>query len=96
MRRCLVDQKPRKLTVEDYRVLNSCAEMVVCLRALPVVAVDVLGCINGSADLPEPVGLRSTQVAESSCMASAAYVMPDIPDSCSIAIYSDSSILLCY
>ena len=29
VRRCLVDQKPRKLTVEDYRVLNSCAEMVV-------------------------------------------------------------------
>jgi hypothetical protein len=29
VRRCMVDSKPRKLTVEDYRVLNSCAEMVV-------------------------------------------------------------------
>ena len=25
-----MDTKPRKMTVEDYRVLNSCAEMVRC------------------------------------------------------------------
>ena len=24
MCRCLMDSKPRKMTVEDYRVLNSC------------------------------------------------------------------------
>lgn len=29
LRRCLIDQKPRTLSVEDYRVLCSCAEMVV-------------------------------------------------------------------
>lgn len=28
MYRCLMDTKPRKMTTEDYRVLNSCAEMV--------------------------------------------------------------------
>ena len=28
-RRCLEDTQPRQLTVEDYRVLNNCAEMVV-------------------------------------------------------------------
>ena len=27
--RCLIDTQPRRLTVEDYRVLNNCAEMVV-------------------------------------------------------------------
>ena len=30
MCRCLMDAQPRKMTVEDYRVLNSCAEMVRC------------------------------------------------------------------
>ena len=37
--RCLMDTKPRKMTTEDYRVLNSCAEMVGCpadLHSLPV------------------------------------------------------------
>ena len=34
-----MDSKPRKMTTEDYRVLNSCAEMVRCptdLQRLPV------------------------------------------------------------
>ncbi len=32
--RCLMDTKPRKMTEEDYRVLNSCAEMVCCPACL--------------------------------------------------------------
>ena len=38
MHRCLMDNKPRKMTEEDYRVLNSCAEMVCCQPSCLIVA----------------------------------------------------------
>ena len=37
---------PRKLTVEDYRVLNSCAEMVVRANLLPDPSVPSCGCLQ--------------------------------------------------
>lgn len=44
-RRCLIDQKPRTLTVEDYRILCNCAEMVV--RRLEKQQVEVSSTLLG-------------------------------------------------
>ena len=44
--RCLVDTEPRRLTVDDYRVLNNCAEMVVRRLEAERFAVDHAGAAS--------------------------------------------------
>ena len=47
-----MDTKPRKMTTEDYRVLNSCAEMVRCLpdpHSWLVLLRDRFACQGGTA-----------------------------------------------
>ena len=44
--RCLVDTQPRRLSVDDYRVLNNCAEMVVRRLEREVFAHEHMGAAH--------------------------------------------------
>lgn len=46
VRRCLVDTQPQRLSVDDYRVLNNCAEMVVRRLEREVFAREHMGAAH--------------------------------------------------
>lgn len=58
-RRCLVDTQPRRLSVDDYRVLNNCAEMVVRRLEREVFAREHMGAAHQVRLLWRPWRVRN-------------------------------------